>query len=577
MRGRVRALAAVPTVLAVLVAAAACGNRSAPPEPDSRPAGPVVLAPGDRAEPRPERTLPEPNVVLVVMDDVSTDLIATMREAQRMRREGASYEQAFVVDSLCCVSRASILTGQYPHQTGVRTNTANTPNLVGPVGGWEAFAAYGNLERSVNVRLQRAGWATGFVGKYLNQYEYVPGGLAPPVPPGWSSWQPVFGSAYDGWDFDVMTGSSADPAAATVEHVDAPPSWAPAAEKDAAYAGTVIADRALAFIREHEAGAAPYFLTVAPYAAHSRVGPVGHYPGDPGFPPAFADRPDGTRPGNCGPVACRDLDADVLPGFGDDQADNAPVLADGTPAPQWRPAIPPTDRSYAAATVRSRAQMVQSVDRMLGRIREAVGPDTYVVLVSDNGFHVGQHGLGTGKGTAFDSDVRVPLLVTGPAVRPGSRDAVVSSLDLAPTLEELAGLRPAAYRAGSSLLPDLFDPGRDRRRHTFLEHTWAPSLGIDPDAAYAGGTMDDIPSYVAVRSARALLVRYDLDPSWEGEAPAWELYDYRDAAWERRNAYADPGNRALVARLTRLLERYDACAAHVGDEPVPARCRSLTD
>ena len=112
-----------------------------------------------------------PSIVLVLMDDFSLDLVDTMRSAETMRRAGADYAHAFVVDSLCCVSRASLLTGQYPHQTGVLTNTANTPNPVGPVGGWEAFEAYGNEERSFPVRLQQHGYTTGFVGKFLNQYE----------------------------------------------------------------------------------------------------------------------------------------------------------------------------------------------------------------------------------------------------------------------------------------------------------------------------------------------------------------------------------------------------------------------
>jgi N-acetylglucosamine-6-sulfatase len=166
--------------------------------------------------------------------------------------------------------------------------------------------------------------------------------------------------------------------------------------------------------------------------------------------------------------------------------------------------------------------------------------------------------------------------VTGPAVRPGERRGLVSNLDLAPTLEQLAWLRPAAYRSGESLLPDLVSPSREGRRFTFHEHTWAPSLGLDPDAAYAGGTMDDIPSYVAVRSRQALLVRYDLDPSWEGVDHAWELYDLADGGWERRNSYAAPGNRRLVARLTDRLVRFDACGSVSGDAAVPAGCRGLT-
>ena len=141
-----------------------------------------------------------PSIVLVLMDDFSLDLVDTMRAAETMRRAGADYAHAFVVDSLCCVSRASLLTGQYPHQTGVLTNTANTPNPVGPVGGWEAFEAYGNEERSFPVRLQQHGYTTGFVGKFLNQYE-IHDGVAPPAPPGWDDWRVLFGGAYQGWGF----------------------------------------------------------------------------------------------------------------------------------------------------------------------------------------------------------------------------------------------------------------------------------------------------------------------------------------------------------------------------------------
>ena len=183
---------------------------------------------------------------------------------------------------------------------------------------------------------------------------------------------------------------------------------------------------------------------VAPFGPHSRTRPEGHYPSDPGFPPAFADRPGSGAPGNCGPVDCSDLDASVLPGFADDQTDNAPVYADGSPATQWRPAtVSSPDAGVATATMWQRAQMVQSIDRLVARIRAEVGPDTFVVLTSDNGFHLGRYGLGQGKGSPFEADVQVPLIVTGPGVVPGERSEVVSNLDLAPTLER-PGRAPAA-------------------------------------------------------------------------------------------------------------------------------------
>ena len=125
-------------------------------------------------------------------------------------------------------------------------------------------------------------------------------------------------------------------------------------------------------------------------------------------------------------------------------------------------------------------------------------------------------------------------------------------------------------------MPTLADPSVERRRFTFFEHTWAKSLGPDPDAGYSGGTIDAIPSYVAVRSRRALLVRFDLDPTWEGVDHAYELYDYGAVGWERRNAYADPGQRDRVARLTALLDRFTACQSVTLDRAVPRSCRHLT-
>ena len=210
-----------------------------------------------------------PNIVLVVLDDFSMDLLQTLRSARAMRARGASYPHAFVVDSLCCVSRASTFTGQYPHQTGVRTNVADPTDPADPRGGYAAFARFGNRERTVAVRLQASGYTTGYVGKYLNQYEYQPGGPAcrPRRPAGTtcgSSSAPP-----------TTAGSSTAPAPSTGSRRSATTRRrrrsASAEAKDAAYAGTVIGTDALEFIDAHEDDAAPYFLQVAPYAPHSRV------------------------------------------------------------------------------------------------------------------------------------------------------------------------------------------------------------------------------------------------------------------------------------------------------------------
>ncbi len=545
--GRVRVALCL---LALVTGAAAWGTASAP--------APAVAAPAASADARP-------NVVVVMLDDFSMDLVQTMRSVQRMRRTGASYPHSFVTDSLCCVSRSSFFTGQYPHQTGVLTNTSNQGQSM--LGGWPAFATHGNPERAFNVRLQEAGYTTGFVGKFLNEYEWAPGRALPPVVPGWSSFNTVFGSAYDGWDF--VSTSVVDQRMRLVRH-DAPPASASDRAKDKAYAGTVIGDLAMDFLARGEAAGAPYFLEVSLYAPHSRTQPEGHYPGDPLFPPMFRDR-GGDR--GCGRVACRKLTVADLPGFGDPRKDNRPRKADGTRARAWNTGRT-LSRAAAVRDLRDRARMSQSADRLVTRILRAVGPDTYVVLTSDNGFHLAQLGLGRGKGTAYDTDVRVPLLVTGPGVVPGQRKEVTSNIDLAPTFEELAGLAPTPYRSGLSLVPTFAQPGLVRQSYAFLEHTQQTLTGGDPDAAFSGSELDRIPSYTAVRSRRALLVRLDLDPRRRRTSWGYEYYSYRAKRWERRNAFTSPRRKPEVDLLMGKLAAFDACREKA-EQPVADTCRAL--
>lgn len=551
-----------------LFALMACGatggtGRSAPD--DTAPQR-VTSSASEAAELAPAASrAAQPNIVVVMLDDFSMDLVQTMRSVQQMRKAGASYPHSFVTDSLCCVSRSSFFTGQYPHQTGVRTNTSNKGTS--KLGGWPAYDTHGNPERAFNVRLQEAGYNTGFVGKFLNEYEWSPGRALPPVVPGWTTFSTVFGSAYDGWDF--ASTSLVDQRLRLVQH-PAPPASASNSVKDKAYAGAVIGDMAMDFVTANEAAGAPYFLEVALYAPHNRTNPEGHYAGDPLFPPMFRDR---TGKRSCGRVACGKLTVDDLPGFADPRLDNRPRLANGKQARAWN-----TTRTLPAAAavrdLRDRARMAQSADRLVKRILSSVGPNTYVVLTSDNGFHLGQNGMGRGKGTPYDTDVRVPLLVTGPGVVPGTRKEVTSNIDLAPTFEELAGLAPAPYRSGLSLVPTLADPKLVRQSHAFLEHTQQTLTGNDPDAAFSGSELDRIPSYTAVRSRTALLARFDLDPRPGNVTWGYEYYSYKRDKFERRNTFATKKRAPEVAALMAKLTAFDGCQ-EVGDQPVSEACRVL--
>ncbi|MGH3335500.1 MAG: sulfatase-like hydrolase/transferase, partial [Nocardioides sp.] len=485
-----------------------------------------------------------------------------------------SYSHAFVVDSFCCPSRSSLMTGQYPHQTGVLTNGVGEGSV--PIGGFNAYHAFGNAGRSFNVSLQAAGYTTGFVGKFLNHYEYRPGLAVPPALPGWSEFEAVFATAYDQWDY--WTGRLGRDGLIHAAHQPAPPVGATPGEKDEAYAGVRIERSALDFIRRHRDDDAPYYLEVAPYGPHSRETLVGgHYPGDPLFPAMFRDRPSPAHPaGNCGLVSCRELDAQDLPGYGKASADTLPETRSGGPAEAWYTGSPLSHR-MASRLLRDRARMAQSIDRMMQRILAAVDDNTYVVLTSDNGFLLGLMGLSVGKGTPFDTDVHVPLLVVGPGVEPGARDTMTSNIDLASTFEDLAGVRSPAYRSGRSLVETFADPRAQGREVVFFEHTSYAAARLDPDTALIGGTeYHRTPSYVAVRSRTGLLVRFDLDPTLSGVDTGWGFYDYTRIGWERANEYDEREHADRIARLTRKLRQFDACSTFVRDAVVPEECRNLT-
>jgi arylsulfatase A-like enzyme len=134
----------------------------------------VLLLPlsSDTAIPQTER----PNILFVMTDDMPENLLPRMpRVDRRIVSKGITFQNAYVSQSLCCPSRASILTGKYPHNTGVWSNG-------GPSGGVDAFRERGHEQRSVATWLAEQGYRTGFTGKYMNGYD------GSYVPPGWSYW-----------------------------------------------------------------------------------------------------------------------------------------------------------------------------------------------------------------------------------------------------------------------------------------------------------------------------------------------------------------------------------------------------
>ncbi|HEX4817560.1 MAG TPA: sulfatase, partial [Nonomuraea sp.] len=359
------------------------------------------------ADPRPR-----PNIIFFLVDDMSADLLPYMDTVRGLADGGIAFSDYYVSDSLCCPSRASMFTGEFPHNTGVRTNQGYDR------GGHRAFAEHEG--RTYAVALRGAGYRTGYLGKYINEYPARPGYR---VPPGWDEWHVSASGGYDEFSYQLTRYIREESGARR-----------PITDSKGGYLVDVLGRRAVSFVersREHAPGR-PFFLQVSTFSPHNRVDVE---PGDtePRFPPAPRDRPKDRFPagefphGDCGGPDCAGIDVTGLPAFDEDTRDK----------PAWvrRQPIGPKRLRELREDFRDRIRMVQSVDDMVARVLAALTAgerrNTYVVFASDNGFHLGQHGLGRGKGTPYDSDVHVPLLVTGPGVVPGSRTEVVSNIDLA--------------------------------------------------------------------------------------------------------------------------------------------------
>jgi N-acetylglucosamine-6-sulfatase len=442
----------------------------------------------------PARAATKPNIVFILTDDLSSDLLRFMPHVAALQARGETFDHYFVADSLCCPSRASIFTGRFPHNTHVLSNTP-------PLGGYWKFKRRGLERKTFAVAVHRRGYATSLLGKYLNGYgDPVLTGRNARTPPGWTDWHVANRTGYREFDYELDDNG----------HVDAYASD---------YGVDRLADSATAFIARERSQ--PFLLEIATFAPHEPYTPAARNAQD--FPGLHAPR---------------------------DPSFDAP----NTDPPRWLARLGPLTADQLARIdldYRKRAQSVEAIDALLARVEAQLVAqhelaNTYIVFSSDNGYHLGQHELSVGKMTAFDSDVRVPLIVAGPGVPSGAVvHQIAQNVDLYPTFVALAGGVPSPSVDGHSLVPLLHPHGRTRwRTAALLEHRGRTLRPGDPD--YADSAHGDPTTYEAIRVSRpgleAVYVRYP-----DGER---EFYDLTRDPYERHNRA-----RALSARQRAQLDR----------------------
>lgn len=351
-----------------------------------------------------------PNIVLITTDDQRLDEMAWMPRTRRLiGGAGATFTNAISPHPLCCPARAEILTGQYAHNNGVRHNK----------GHWGGFPAFSRKHRREHIGtwLTRAGYNTGFVGKFLNGYTARHGDQ-----PGWRAWSPTLAGTYKYTRFSMR--------------VDGRTRQFNLARHRRHYVADVVGDRGATLVRRYSRSAKPFFLWV------SHVGPHTANVDDRWVPPIPAPRHRRLFAGSRPPVLTQ-------PNYGEvDTSDK-----------------PPSTRGHTVMLhdiLRSHVQRIrslQAVDEANARLLRALSDtgelrDTLVVFTSDNGYLQGEHGL-RGKNWPYEPSLRVPLLVRGPGVPAGARREQNATLvDLAATFLQAAGAARGSTD-GADLLPAL--------------------------------------------------------------------------------------------------------------------------
>ena len=451
-----------------------------------------------------------PNVLVIMTDDQRKDTLSIYGNPvlktphiDRIGLEGARFDDFFVTNSLCAPSRAVFLTGLYSHINGVTTN-----------GFGEPFRNQGGLrpDHPTFVSLmQSAGWYTGLVGKWhlrstptgFDQWAILPGGGGPYIDPA------------------VLANGT---------HV-----------RMRGHADDVVGDQTVEFLATRPKDR-PYLLLMNFKSPHRNWIPAKRFENtfediDIPLPRTYEDR----------------LDTDALRRAEMAIADMPDFKNRGVSE-----SLPREERKQLnyQALVKNYYRTLLSVDENVGRALELVDDNTVVIYCSDNGFFLGEYGL-YDKRLMYDPAIRVPMLVRWPGkVEPGTVDShLVTNVDVAPTLLEIAGIPIPSAMQGRSFLPIL------QRREIEWRDAFYYEFHEYPDYDHCAR------KHRGIRTERWKLIEF-----WE-KPVEYELYDLQADPHEMKNlATANPRMvRELKARMEELRRSLRAVDP-VGPVPAAGPC-----
>lgn len=446
----------------------------------------------------PTSTSAGPNIILLIADDLRADSFSCTGHPfvktpaiDQLAAEGVIFENMFAITPLCAPSRATLLTGRQPYAVGVTHN------------GQELAPDTWTIARA----LRDAGYTTAYFGKYHLSRDESP-------PPGWDHWvafQARAGGEGEGGEGDAYIDPTFNVNGRSVTQKG--------------YSTDILADMAKRWIQSRQGG--PFFLVLSLKSAHTPFVPPrrderlflrDEVPLPESYHDPILELPRWLRGDETAPPLVR---AEQLASYLDSlHAPNGPALV--------------------TSAVRRYARVIPSIDDAVSKLRDEVAADgrldqTAFLITSDNGFLFGEHGV-FGKGMAYDPALRVPLIIRAPgAVEAGARRRQqVLTLDIAPTVLDLAGIAPPPTLEGRSLTPLL---SRDDApwRTDWLILSQSDRRSSPPR-----------PQYLGVRTDRWKYVRY-LEGGLEET-----LFDLQSDSAERRNL---AGETRAAGTLQQLRER----------------------
>jgi arylsulfatase A-like enzyme len=444
----------------------------------------------------PAAPVKRPNIVFLLTDDQRYDTLGCNGNAiihtpnlDRLSRRAVNFDRAFVTTSICAPNRACILTGQYAARHGMWFFGKDlTPE---------------QLALTYPALLKRAGYRTGFIGKY---------GVG--KPPG----------------KDVFDYNRGFPGQGRFRvNVDGKPR----------HLSSVMADQALEFLDGCRAEQ-PFHLSISFKAPHVQDSPSvksEQFPFDPS--PEIANLY--TQITIPLPATATSEYFDRLPDF----------LKNSENRSRW--AVRYWGPQRTQESLKGYYRLISGVDAAVGRILKKLNAagfadNTVVIFSSDHGQYLGEYGF-AGKWYPHEVSIRIPLIVFDPRLPKSRRGARTKdfalSIDIAPTILELAGVRPPKSIQGRSLLPVLRgETPADWRKDYYYEHHFKPP--------WKGMT---IPRNEGIRTQRWKYIQYiDSKPLYE------ELYDLDVDPHETANLATKPLHAARIGRFRKQLVQMRAAA-----------------